>query len=76
MHNRVVIRAADEAEFFAAAREAARRADRGEPFDVYESSTFGTRVDVAGGRIAGNAGRGCGADARRCRRRASRRACG
>jgi predicted transcriptional regulator len=33
MHNRVVIRAADEAEFFAAAREAARRADRGEPFD-------------------------------------------
>jgi len=43
---------------------------------LYESSTFGTRVDVAGGRIAGNAGRGCGADARRCRRRASRRACG
>jgi hypothetical protein len=30
---------------------------------VYESSTFGTRVDVAGGRIAGNAGRWCGADA-------------
>jgi hypothetical protein len=33
MHNRVVIRAADGAEFFAAAKEAARRADRGEPFD-------------------------------------------
>jgi hypothetical protein len=31
--NRVVIRAADKAAFFAAAREAARRADRGEPFD-------------------------------------------
>ena len=33
MNNRVVIRTADEAAFFAAAREAARRADRGEPFD-------------------------------------------
>jgi predicted transcriptional regulator len=32
-NNRVVIRTADEAEFFAAAKEAARRADRGEPFD-------------------------------------------
>jgi hypothetical protein len=32
---------------------------------LYESSTFGTRVDVAGGRIAKNADRGCGADARR-----------
>lgn len=30
---------------------------------LYESSTFGTRVDVARGRTAGNAGRGCGADA-------------
>jgi hypothetical protein len=33
MPNRVVICAADEAEFFAAARESARRADRWEPFD-------------------------------------------
>jgi hypothetical protein len=33
MENRVVIRTADEAAFFSAAREAARRADRGEPFD-------------------------------------------
>jgi predicted transcriptional regulator len=33
MNNRVVIRTADEAAFFAAAKEAARRADRGEPFD-------------------------------------------
>jgi predicted transcriptional regulator len=31
--NRVVIRVGDEAAFFAAAKEAARRADRGEPFD-------------------------------------------
>lgn len=40
MHNRVVIRAADEAEFFAAAREAARRADRGEPFDGTITMSF------------------------------------
>jgi hypothetical protein len=33
MTNRVVIRTADEAAFFSAAKEAARRADRGEPFD-------------------------------------------
>jgi predicted transcriptional regulator len=33
MTNRVVIRVADEAAFFSAAKEAARRADRGEPFD-------------------------------------------
>ena len=33
MNNRVVIRTGDEAEFFAAAKDAARRADRGEPFD-------------------------------------------
>jgi len=30
---------------------------------VYESTTFGNRVDVAGGRIAEIAGQGCGADA-------------
>jgi predicted transcriptional regulator len=38
--NRVVIRAADEAEFFAAAKEAARRADRGEPFDSAITLSF------------------------------------
>jgi predicted transcriptional regulator len=40
MANRVVIRVADEAEFFAAAREAARRADRGEPFDGTITMSF------------------------------------
>ena len=33
MNKRVVIRTGDEAEFFAAAKDAARRADRGEPFE-------------------------------------------
>lgn len=33
MNKRVVIRTGDEAEFFAAAKDAARRADQGEPFE-------------------------------------------
>ena len=33
MNKRVIIRTSDEQDFFAAAKDAARRADRGEPFD-------------------------------------------
>ena len=33
MNKRVVIRTGDEAEFFAATKDAARRADQGEPFE-------------------------------------------
>jgi hypothetical protein len=40
MPNRVVIRAADEAAFFVVAKEAARRADRGEPFDGTITMSF------------------------------------
>jgi len=43
---------------------------------VYESSTFGTRVDVPGGMITEIAGWGNGGGARRCKRPASRPVCG